>query len=106
MGADGGARDNRRGARPRQALSDRRPVALKLVWDAARALKIPVIGMGGICTADDAVQFLLAGARAVAIGSYSFRKPDAALRVVEGLEDYCTRHDVDDINQLVGAMEV
>ncbi len=82
-----------------------RPVALKMVWDAARALDIPIIGMGGVCTAADAIQFLLAGAQAVAVGSYSFRKPDAALRVVEGLEAYCKRHNIDDINQLVGAMD-
>ncbi|MBI2435133.1 MAG: dihydroorotate dehydrogenase [Candidatus Hydrogenedentes bacterium] len=83
-----------------------RPVAVKMVWDCARALRIPIIGMGGICTASDALQFILAGARAVAVGSYSFRQPDAALRVVRGLEDYCQRHQVEDINQLVGAMQV
>ena len=83
-----------------------RPVAVKLVWDAARAVKIPVIGMGGICQAEDALQFILAGARAVAVGSYSFRQPDAAIRVVRGLEEYCVRHEIADINELVGAMEV
>lgn len=83
-----------------------RPVAVKLVWDAAKAIKIPIIGMGGICAAEDAVQFLLAGARAVSVGSYSFRQPDAAIRVIEGLETYCQRHGVDDINALVGAMRV
>jgi dihydroorotate dehydrogenase (NAD+) catalytic subunit len=83
-----------------------RPVAVKLVWDAAKAVKIPILGMGGICNADDAMQFFLAGATAVAVGSYSFRQPDAAMRVVEGLAAYCERHGVDDINKLVAAMIV
>jgi len=83
-----------------------RPVAVKMVWDAAKVLRIPIIGMGGICTAADALQFILAGARAVAIGSYSFRQPDAAVRVIDGLEAYCRRHQIENINQLTGAMQV
>lgn len=82
-----------------------RPVAVKMVWDASKVLRIPVIGMGGICSAADALQFILAGARAVAVGCYSFRQPDAALRVIQGLEEYCVRHGFQDINQLVGALE-
>ncbi len=81
-----------------------RPVAVKMVWDAARVVKIPIIGMGGICNAADAMQFILAGARAVAVGCASFRQPDTALRVVQGLEDYCERHGVADINELVGGV--
>ena len=83
-----------------------RPVALKMVWDVARALHIPVLGMGGICTADDAIQFLLAGARAVAIGCASFRRPDAALKVVQGIESYCRQHNVNDVNELIGAVKL
>jgi dihydroorotate dehydrogenase (NAD+) catalytic subunit len=83
-----------------------RPVALKMVWDAARTLDIPVLGMGGICTAEDAVQFLAAGARAVAVGCASFRRPDAALQVVEGLTAYCVRHDIADINEIIGALSI
>jgi dihydroorotate dehydrogenase (NAD+) catalytic subunit len=83
-----------------------RPVAVKMVWDAAKVLKIPIIGMGGICTAADAMQFILAGATAVSVGSYSFRQPDASLRVVEGLRDYCERHQVDDIRSLIGAVQL
>lgn len=83
-----------------------RPVAVKMVWDCAKVLRIPIIGMGGICDAADAMQFILAGATAVSVGSYSFRQPDAALRVVKGLEDYCVRHKVEDINTLIGAMIV
>lgn len=83
-----------------------RPVAVKMVWDAAKVLKIPIIGMGGICTAEDAIQFLLAGATAVAVGSYSFRQPTAALEVAEGLRAYCERHKVDDVRTLIGAMKL
>ncbi len=81
-----------------------RPVAVKMVWEAASVVKIPIIGMGGICTAGDAMQFILAGARAVAVGCASFRQPDTALQVVNGLEDYCKRHGVVDINELVGGV--
>ena len=81
-----------------------RPVAVKMTWDAAKALRIPIIGMGGITNASDAMQFILAGATAVAVGSWSFRQPDAALQVVNGLRDYCQRHGVTDINQLIGGM--
>lgn len=83
-----------------------RPVAVKLVWDAAKAIRIPILGMGGITNADDAMQFILAGATAVAVGSMSFRQPDTAMRVIDGLADYCRRHEVEDINQLIGAMKV
>lgn len=83
-----------------------RPVAVKMVWDAARVLKIPIIGMGGICDACDAVQFLLAGASAVAVGSISFRQPDAAMRVVQGLEDYVERHRLNHISELVGGVRI
>jgi len=83
-----------------------RPVAVKMVWDAAKVLKIPIIGMGGICSASDALQFILAGATAVAVGSYSFRQPDAALQVIHGLADYCRRNGGEDIRQLIGAVEV
>ncbi len=81
-----------------------RPVAVKMVWDAARALNIPVLGMGGICSAEDALQFLLVGATAVAVGCASFRRPDAALKVVEGIEAYCLRHGIQDINALIGGL--
>ncbi len=83
-----------------------RPVAVKMVWDVCRALDIPVLGMGGIASAQDALQFLLAGARAIAVGCMSFRRPDIALKVVEGLEEYCVRQDIADINDLVGAMRL
>ncbi|MCC6488252.1 MAG: dihydroorotate dehydrogenase [Candidatus Hydrogenedentes bacterium] len=83
-----------------------RPVAIKMVWDAARAVKIPIIGTGGICHADDAIEFLLAGATAVSVGSMTFRQPDAALRVLQGMEAYLTRHQIPEVSELVGAMQV
>ncbi len=83
-----------------------RPVAVKMVWDAARAVKIPIIGTGGICYGRDAVEFLLAGATAVSVGSMSFRQPDAALRVLRDLEDYLKRHGIAHVSDLVGAMKV
>ena len=81
-----------------------RPVAVKMVWDAARVLDIPIIGMGGICSAEDAVQFFLAGATAVALGSMLFRQPDAAIDLVNGLADYLERHELSEIASLVGGM--
>lgn len=83
-----------------------RPVAVKMVWDACRALDIPVLGMGGIASTGDALQFLLAGARAVAVGCMSFRQPDVALKIVEGMEEYCIRQGITDINDLVGAVRI
>jgi dihydroorotate dehydrogenase (NAD+) catalytic subunit len=82
-----------------------RPVAVKMVWDASRVTRIPIIGMGGICSASDAVEFLLAGASAVAVGCMSFRQPDAASRVVEGLREYLSAHAFSSVTELVGAME-
>ena len=82
------------------------PVAVKLVWEAARAVKIPVIGMGGITDARGAIEFLLAGATAVAVGTASFMHPDTALRVEAGIEDYLERHGLDDVRDLVGAVDM
>ncbi len=81
-----------------------RPVALKMVWDAARVLRIPIIGTGGISGAASALEFLLAGATAVSVGSMSFRQPDIALRIVQGIAEYLERHAIPDVNQLIGAM--
>ncbi|MBW7863359.1 MAG: dihydroorotate dehydrogenase [Candidatus Hydrogenedens sp.] len=83
-----------------------RPVAVKMVWDTAKTVRIPVIGMGGICTPGDAIQFILAGASAVAVGCGSFRRPDTAIQVIEGITDYCERHGVADVRELVGGMRV
>ena len=83
-----------------------RPVAVKMVWEAARVLKIPIIGTGGICTTGDAVEFMLVGARAVSVGSVTFRQPDAAMRIVEGLAEYVRDEKLAHINEIVGAVRV
>jgi len=82
-----------------------KPVALRMVWQVSQAVTIPVVGMGGIMTATDAVEFLLAGATAVAVGTANFVDPTATMRVVDGLAEYCHRHGVARIADLVGALE-
>lgn len=80
-----------------------RPVAVRAVWEVYRAVKIPLIGMGGIVSAADALEFILAGARAVAVGTAHFLNPRAALEVLAGIERYLEDHGIKDINELVGA---
>jgi dihydroorotate dehydrogenase (NAD+) catalytic subunit len=83
-----------------------RPVAVRMVWQVAQAVALPIIGMGGIVTAEDAVEFLLAGATAVAIGTASFVDPASAVKVIEGLETYCLSNGVADVRQLIGGVRV
>lgn len=82
-----------------------RPVAVRMVWQAARATRLPVIGMGGIAGAEDAIEFLLAGASAVQIGTMNFVDPGVWRRTRSDLEDYCRRHGVARVQDLTGAME-
>ena len=82
-----------------------KPVAVRMVYQAARAVKLPVIGMGGIATAEDALEFILAGATAVSVGTANFVRPDATMRVLEGIEAYMERYQVEDIRELIGAVE-
>lgn len=81
-----------------------RPIAVRMVWQVANAVSIPVVGLGGIMTGRDAMEFILAGASAVQIGTANFVHPDATIRAVEWIEEYCRRHGVDDINTLVGKL--
>ncbi|KKM12160.1 dihydroorotate dehydrogenase [Clostridiales bacterium PH28_bin88] len=81
-----------------------KPVALYMVWRVRQAVKLPLIGMGGITNATDAVEFFLAGASAVAVGMYNFVEPAAAVSVIEGLRNYLIRHRIPGVGQLVGAM--
>jgi dihydroorotate dehydrogenase (NAD+) catalytic subunit len=81
-----------------------KPVALRMVWQVSKAVKIPIIGMGGIMNATDAIEFMLAGATAVQIGTANFIDPTVTLKIVDGIEDYMHRHGISDINDLVGAM--
>lgn len=80
-----------------------KPIALRMVWQVWRALRCPIIGMGGIMTGTDAVEFLLAGASAVSVGTGNFVNPTAGMDVLRGIEDYCNRHGVKQIQELVGA---
>lgn len=82
-----------------------RPLAVWQTWQVTRAVKIPVIGMGGIVEARDALEFMLAGAAAVQIGTANFVHPDAALRLVEGLSTYLAEHRIDSIAEIVGALD-
>lgn len=79
-----------------------RPVAVRMVWQVANAVKIPVIGLGGIMSGRDAVEFMLAGASAVEIGTANFVDPSVTVKIVDWIEDYCRRHDVKNISDIVG----
>ena len=81
-----------------------KPVAVRMVYQTANAVKIPVIGMGGIMTAEDALEFILAGATAVAVGTANFIDPETTVKVAEGIEEYMRKNHVEDINELVGAV--
>ena len=81
-----------------------KPVALRMVWEVARAVKIPVIGIGGIMTATDAIEFLLAGASAVQVGTANFIDPCATVKIIEGIDDYLTRHKINSVKELTGAL--
>ena len=83
-----------------------KPVALAMVWKTSRAVKIPVIGMGGIMNWQDAVEFLLAGATAVQVGTANFIEPDVCLKVLDGLTDYLDRHNYSSVNQIIGGLNV
>ncbi len=79
-----------------------RPVAVRMVWQVAKAVKIPVIGLGGIMNGRDAIEFMLAGATAVEIGTANFIDPAVTIKVVDYMEDYCARHGINDINEIIG----
>lgn len=81
-----------------------KPVAVRMVYQAAQAVKLPIIGMGGIMTAEDAIEFLLAGASAVSVGTANFHNPYATAEIVKGIEEYMERYGVQDIKELVGAV--
>jgi dihydroorotate dehydrogenase (NAD+) catalytic subunit len=83
-----------------------KPLALRLVWEVARQIKLPVVGMGGILRAEDALEFIIAGAQAVAVGTANFVNPTAALDILAGIEEYLISEGIDDIGQLVGSLRL
>ena len=82
-----------------------KPVAVRMVYQVARAVKLPIIGMGGICNAEDALEFILAGATAVSIGTANFTNPYATVETVQGIEDYMKKNKIEDIQSLIGVVE-
>ena len=82
-----------------------KPVALRMVWQTAKTVKIPVIGLGGICSATDAIEFLLAGASAIQIGTANFIDPSISEKVIDGIADYLQRHGFNSVQDIIGALE-
>ena len=83
-----------------------KPVAVRMVYETAQAVKIPIIGMGGIMNGNDAIEFFLAGASAVAVGTANFVDPFAPLKVIDGINDYLDRHGYKSVNDIVGKLEI
>ena len=81
------------------------PIAVRMVYEAAHAVKIPVVGMGGITCAEDALEFILAGATAVSVGTANFINPYVTQEIVEGIETYLREEKIDDIRSLIGAVK-
>jgi dihydroorotate dehydrogenase (NAD+) catalytic subunit len=81
-----------------------KPIAIKLVWEAAKAVQIPIIGMGGIQNATDAIEFMMAGATAVAIGTANFYEPQTALQVIAGLREFMQRKNIPDVREITGSV--
>ncbi len=82
-----------------------KPVAVRMVYEASHAVSIPVIGMGGIATAEDAIEFMMAGARMIAVGAANFVNPNATMEVIDGIGAYMQKHNIDDISEIIGCVE-
>lgn len=83
-----------------------KPIALNCVWRIARAVKLPVVGIGGISTVDDVLEFMVAGASAVEIGTANFYKPDAAIQILDGLPIAMEQAGIKDLSEIVGTLEI
>ena len=83
-----------------------KPIAIKLVWEAAKAVKIPIIGMGGIQNAADAIEFMIAGATAVAVGTANFYEPQTALQVIAGIREFMDKHGLKNMKEIIGSVQV
>ena len=82
-----------------------KPVAVRMVYQVANAVALPIIGMGGIANADDALEFIMAGATMVSVGTANFNDPLTTIKVVDGIRDYCAKNGVADINELIGRVK-
>jgi dihydroorotate dehydrogenase (NAD+) catalytic subunit len=83
-----------------------KPIALRCVWEAVQTVKIPVIGMGGIMTAEDCLEFLIVGARAIEVGTASFIDPLSAWKIIDGLEEHLKKRGIQDINTIIKSLEL
>jgi len=83
-----------------------KPIALRMVWEVYRAVNVPVVGMGGIMNAADAIEFILAGSTAIQVGTASFIDPAASIKVLDGIENYLERHGISSVNELIGALKI
>jgi len=83
-----------------------KPVAVAKVFEVSRSIKLPIIGIGGISTPEDAVEFLLAGATAIQVGTANFVNPLATMQIIDGLKDYCEQHGIDSIRDLIGSLQI
>ena len=79
-----------------------RPIAVRMVWQVAKAVNIPVIGLGGIMNGRDAIEFMLAGASAIQVGTANFIDPTVTLKIIDFMNEYCDRHNIKDINEIIG----
>ena len=82
-----------------------KPLALRMVWEVAKSIKKPVIGIGGIMTPEDAIEFMIAGAMAIQIGTANFIKPDISEKVIKGIEDYLKKNKIENISKLIGSLK-
>jgi len=83
-----------------------KPIALRMVWQVAKVVKIPVIGLGGIMNAADAIEFMLAGASAIQIGTANFIDPTVSVKVVDGINEYLDRKGFKSVTEIIGALEI
>ena len=81
-----------------------RPVAVRMVYQVAKAVNIPILGMGGIISGEDAIEFMLAGATAISIGAGNFVDPYTSIKTIDGIEDYMRKENIDDINEIIGTV--
>ena len=82
-----------------------KPIAVRMVYEASHAVKIPVIGMGGIANGEDAIEFIMAGATAVAVGAMNFVEPGTTMRVIDGIEEYMLRKGIENVTELIGLVK-